>query len=158
MKNIDGLGLDLCKMQGALFVASKTLRCGSAVFIRRFMNSEVAERIDKLTIAYASDNQTSLLNEIESAYNDHPYGNEKYSDEELYWIGYIYRYWSYCYEKPSKNIYKTIGAREMRNLYYPYHSLDPLTAIERILESKEKTMQDSIEEGVKILRKIIKNK
>lgn len=157
MKKIDSFGLDLCKMQGALFVVSKNLASGSAVFIRRFMHSEVAERMDNGTIAFSSDNQESLLKEIEKEYNDHPYGKEKYADEELYWIGYTYRYWSYCYEKSSKSIYKISGAKKMRNLYYPYHSLDPLMAIGRILESKEKPAQDSIEEGVKILRKIIKN-
>ena len=157
MKDIDSLGLQLCKMQGDLFVASKRATGGSAVFIRRFMNSAVAKRMDDGTIAFSAEDKGALLAEIAAEYNNKEYGKEKYADEELYWIGYLYRYWSYCAETTSKCIYKTIGAREMRELYYPYHSLDPKQAIERIKEAKNAVREDEVEDGVKILRRIIHN-
>ena len=85
------------------------------------------------------------------------YGKEKYSEAELYWIGYIYRYWSYTYQKTSKQIYKFIKPKELRSLYYPYHSLDPAQAIERILEAKGVDEKDMTARGVEIMREIMKN-
>ena len=48
--------------------------------------------------------------------------------------------------------------KELRDLYYPYHSLDPSQAIERILEAKGKLENDLTQRGVEILRSIINNK
>ena len=48
MKEKDERGLKICRAQANLFVASLTLtECNSAVFLRRFMNSSVVERMDK---------------------------------------------------------------------------------------------------------------
>ena len=75
-------------------------------------------------------------------------------------MGYIYRYWAYTYEITTKEIYKIIKAKELRSLYFPYHSLDPKVAIERILESKniKKDENEIIKNGIKILRSIRLNK
>lgn len=70
-------------------------------------------------------------------------------------MGYLYRYWAYTYEISSKHVYKQMKANELRKLYYPYHSLDPAQAIERILESKGIEEEDYIEKGVRILREIL---
>ena len=84
------------------------------------------------------------------------YNGNKYSEPEMYWIGYIYRYWAYTSAKTSKQIYRIIKPKELRDLYYPYHSLDPAQAIERILEAKGINENDLTAKGVKILREIIK--
>ena len=64
------------------------------------------------------------------------YGSVKYSPNEMYWIGYIYRYFSYTYEKSSSQVYKIIKPKELRKLFFAYHTMDPSQAIERILEAK----------------------
>lgn len=43
---------------------------------------------------------------------------------------------------------------ELRDLYYPYHSLDCQAAIERILEAKGISSEDYISQGVEILRSL----
>ena len=48
--------------------------------------------------------------------------------------------------------------KELRQLYYPYHSLDPAQAIERILESKNLGEEDLTQKGVEILRRIMSEK
>ena len=53
----------------------------------------------------------------------------------MFWIGYIYRYFSYTYQKTSKQVYKIIKPKELRGLFLPYHTMDPAQAIERILEA-----------------------
>ena len=159
MRNIDENGLKLCRLQGKLFEDSLSLtECSSAIFIRRFMNSDAAIRLDNGSFLFESVSSGALVTELDKQYGRSEYGNERYSRDELYWIGYIYRYWAYVYQKSSKSIYKIISSKEMRNLYYPYHSLDPKMAIDRILEAKNAVEVDQIEKGVAILKSILKKK
>ena len=51
-------------------------------------------------------------------------------------------------------MYKLIKPEDLRKVYFPYHSLDPEQAIERIKESIQIDDEDDIKKGVKILRKI----
>ena len=46
--------------------------------------------------------------------------------------------------------------KELRELCYPYHSLDPAQVIERILEAKGEGEQDLTARSVKILREIMR--
>ena len=159
MKDFDERGMKLCRMQARLFVLSASkLKCSSPVFMRRFMLSGVASRMDRDSFLYESCTEDRILQEIEEEFGPTNYGKEKYSTEELYWIGYLYRYWCYTYEKSSKQIYKIIKPNELRQLYYPYHSLDPSQAIERILESKALGNEDYTRRGIEILRRIMSEK
>lgn len=156
MKNIDEIGLKLCKIQAGIFEKSVTeLECSSAIFVRRFMLSSVAKRMDDGSFLFESCSINEVFSEIENEFGKSNYGTEKISSEELYWIGYLYRYWCYTYQKTSKQLYKIIKMKELRTLYYPYHSLDPAQAIERILEAKgeSETEEDLIRKGVEILRR-----
>lgn len=158
MRKIDQIGLKLCKMQAEVFSASvKETNCSSLIFMRRFMNSRVAQRMDLGGFLFEACDVNQILQEIETEFGESSYGKEKYSEAELYWIGYVYRYWSYTYQKTSKQIYKLIKPKELRGLYYPYHSLDPAQAIERILEAKDLNEKDFTARGVKIMRDIMKD-
>lgn len=158
MKKMDSLGLKICSYQAKLFENSiEKTNCSSKIFIRRFMNSKLAKRMDRIGFIYDSLDVMDAMDEIENQYGESAYGVEKFSVEEMYWIGYIYRYWSYIAEKPSKEIYKLIKPEELRKLYFPYHSLDPLQAIERIMEankSEKESEMDDIARGVIALRKV----
>lgn len=158
MRKIDEIGLKLCKMQAKVFSASvKETNCSSLIFMRRFMNSGVAQRMDLGGFLFEACDVHQIIQEIETEFGESSYGKEKYSEAELYWIGYVYRYWSYTYQKTSKQIYKLIKPKELRGLYYPYHSLDPAQAIERILEAKDLNEKDFTARGVKIMRDLIKD-
>ena len=114
--------------------------------------------MDQDGFLYEACTSDGILQEIEEEFGATNYGREKYSTEELYWMGYLYRYWSYTYEKSSKQVYKLMKPKELRGLYYPYHSLDPAQAIERILESKNLGEEDLTQKGVEILRRIMSEK
>ena len=120
------------------------------------MNSQVAQRMDLGGFLFEACDVNQIFQEIETEFGKSSYGKEKYSEAELYWIGYMYRYWSYTYQKTSKQVYKIIKPKELRGLYYPYHSLDPAQAIERILEAKGDNEKDLTARGVKIMRKLMK--
>lgn len=159
MRAFDETGLKLSRMQAELFVLSASkLECSSPIFLRRFMLSKVAARMDQAGFLYEACTADGILQEIEEEFGATNYGREKYSTEELYWMGYLYRYWSYTYEKSSKQVYKLMKPKELRGLYYPYHSLDPAQAIERILESKDLGEEDLTQKGVEILRRIMSAK
>ena len=105
MKKIDEEGLKLCMLQAEVFADSLTVTlCSSPVFIRRFMNSEVAARMDRRGFLLESCDVESVLNEVDEQYGPTSYGRERYGREELYWLGYLYRYWAYTYEKSSKQV------------------------------------------------------
>ena len=159
MGKIDENGLRICRMQAEVFEQSlKKAKCSSPIFLRRYMNSQVAKRMDQTGFAYESCDIDSIFEEIDAEFGKSNYGKEKYGSEELYWMGYLYRYWAFTLEKNSKQIYKIIKPKELRELYFPYHSLDPSQAIDRILEAKNLREEDYIQRGVEILREMLYKK
>lgn len=158
MKKIDSLGLKMCSYQANLFEASiRQTECSSAIFIRRFMNSALAKRMDNVGFLFDSVEITDAINEVETEYGSSSYGVEKYSAEEMHWIGYIYRYWAYTGEKSSRQVYKTVKPSELKKVFYPYHSLDPAQAIERITEEMtpgQKNDSSDIAAGVAVMRRV----
>lgn len=137
MKTIDKDGLLLCELQAKTFELSvDKAEVSSAVFIRRFMNSNAARLLDGESVLALNTQPVDLLDMLEEQYGFSKYGSEKYSQDEMYWMGYIYRYYAYTYEQTSVNVYKIVKPKELRGLFLPYHALDPSQAIERILEAK----------------------
>ena len=115
MRKIDKDGLILCELQATVFENSiDKMDSSSEIFIRRFMKSKIVRKFD----------DGSVL------------GTVKYTRNEMYWIGYIYRYFAITYELTSAQVYKMVKPRELRNVFLPYHTMDPSQAIERVLEAK----------------------
>jgi hypothetical protein len=137
MKTIDRDGLLLCELQAKTFELSvDTVAASSAIFVRRFMNSKTAKWLDSGTILASNMQPADLLALVEEQYGPSGYGSEKYTYNEMYWMGYVYRYYAYTYQCSSVSVYKTIKPKELRGVFLPYHTLDPSQAIERILEAK----------------------
>lgn len=135
-KEIDNIGLTLCDYQSDLFEKSVNyLSCSSIYFIKTFMNSKIAKRIDNPAFLLESVDVTALLNDLNNQHKLNR-GKELYPTYVMKWIGYIYRFFSYTYNYSSKKVYEIVKPKELYALYEPYHSLDPKEAIERIIESK----------------------
>ena len=157
MKAIDRDGLLLSELQAKTFELSVArTEMSSAVFVRRFMNSKAAKWIDSGTFLSSNIQPADLLDLIEEQYGTSKYGSEKYTNNEMYWMGYIYRYFAYTYEMSSVRVYGVIKPKELRDLFLPYHTLDPGQAIERILEAKGllENEQDDIMRQYEIFRRI----
>lgn len=150
MKKIDKDGLLLCELQAKTFEMSiDATEVSSEIFIRRFMNSQISKSIDSCEILQTNMQAKDILERIEEQYGKSNYGSKRYTKNELYWIGYIYRYFSYTYGKSSVQIYKIVKPKELRALFLPYHTLDPSQAIERILEAKNLFIVDDKAEIVR---------
>jgi len=137
MRKITTDGLLLCKLQAETFeISIEKTDASSEIFIRRFMKSEIAKRLDNESILESNIQANDILDIINEEYGISNYGSVKYSKNEIYWIGYIYRFFAFTYDMTSAQVYKMVKPKELRGLYLAYHTLDPVQAVERILESK----------------------
>ena len=156
LKSIDRDGLILSDLQGEAFELSYSLTdCSTEVFIRRYMNSDIATWLDnKAILAYPYWGK-DLIDRVNEEYGVSNYGSNKYTKNELFWIGYIYRYFCYTYDISSRKAYRLIKPKELKAVYFAYHSLSPDQAIERILEAKGLLLndEDELRRQLNILRK-----
>lgn len=157
MKKMDKDGLLLCDLQGNTFELSLELTTTSSeIFMRRFMYSKVAKTLDNESVLQMNIQPKDIIKRIEEEYKESKYGSVKYTKNEMYWIGYLYRYFSYTYELPSTRVYKIVKPKELRGLFLPYHTLSIEQAIERILEAKgiKLNQEDEINRQFEIYKRI----
>lgn len=146
LRKIDKDGLLLCELQAKSFEESADSTSESSeIFIRRFMNSEAASLLDNGDILQTNLQAKDIIDRINEEYGVSKYGSVKYTKNELFWIGYIYRYYAYTYELSSVQVYKVVKPKELRGLFRPYHTMDPAQAIERILEAKNLALDEEAE-------------
>lgn len=92
--------------------------------------------MDNESILQTNMHEKDILDRIEEQYGKLEYGSIKYTHNEMFWIGYLYRYFCYTYELSSVQVYKIVKPKELRGLFLAYHTMDIAQAIERILEAK----------------------
>ena len=147
MKKIDKDGLILCDIQAKAFEISITaMNTSSEIFVRRFMNSKIAKEMDNLSVLQDNLQAKDILDRIDEEYGKSDYGSVKYTKNEMYWIGYLYRYFAYTYNMSSIQVYKIVKPKELRGLFLPYHTMDTAQAIERIIEAKGIAIDSADEE------------
>lgn len=146
MKKISKDGLLLCELQAETFEESiDKMDTSTEIFIRRFMKSKIAKQLDDESILEQNIQAKDILDLINEEYGVSDYGSVKYNPNEIYWIGYLYRYFSFTYELSSVQVYKIVKPKELRGLFLPYHTMDPAQAIERILEGKGMLIDEKTE-------------
>ena len=111
MKKINKNGLLLCELQASAFENSiDRMDSSSEIFIRRFMRSEIARRLDDGSILESNLQANDILELVDEEYGVTDYGTVKYTHDEMYWIGYIYRYFAFSYGLTSLwSLYIGIG-------------------------------------------------
>lgn len=157
MKAVDRDCKRLCDIQAELFERSVTqLNMSSEIFVRRFMNSKIANELDNESFLDDSKTIEDIFNELVDQYGKLNYGSKKYDRNAMYWTGYLYRCFAYTYELSSKQVYKLLPLKEVISSFEAYHTLDVEHAIERLLEAKNISFkeEDMITRGISILKKI----
>ena len=145
----------LCELQAKVFeLSARCSQDGSAVFVRRFMRSDLARRLDAMGSTLEASDAEQMVRDVDSEYGGKPYGSDRYPPNELHWMGYVYRYWCCMTGQSSKAVYKIVPARELKALYPAYHTLDPELAVDRIRSAKGESLteEDEIKRGVELLR------
>lgn len=123
------LQLQLCDIQGRLFVLSGTKGYDSVPFIKAFMKSDVAKGLDSKYNRMQWAGEEYLLAEIADT-SELTKGGTVYDKEVLYWTGYLYRFWHFNTGEDSKDIYRQAPAETMSRNWLIFHTRAPEVAIE----------------------------
>ena len=132
-KALGGFELQQCDIQGRLFERSLKKDLDSADFIEKFMNSQTCRFLDLPYDRLQWAGEEYIMEELLEETPVKRVG-EWYGDEELYWIGYIYRYWHYLTGEGSQMIYSQAKAERMKECYLGFHTIDSVMAIEDLKE------------------------
>ena len=133
VQTLDNFQRQLCDIQGRLFELSLKKELDSAEFIEKFMNSNTCEFFDlpydRLQWAGEEYILETLLDEVNISKK-----GKTFTIEEMYWIGYLYRYWHFYTKESSRDIYAQADSELMRSSYLGFHTLDATVAIENFKE------------------------
>lgn len=125
--------LKLCDIQGRLFVLAGNSDYDSISFIDAFMSSSVADSLDESYNRMQWAGEEYLLEDLADE-KQLKKGGTIFSDEALFWIGYIYRYWHILTGEPSKKIVRQASPKLMNESYLMFHTMSPEMAIEDLKE------------------------
>lgn len=131
---MNSLEIKICDIQGRLFELSLQVPYSSDSFIKAFMNSELALHLDSGYNRMQWAGEEYLLEELLAEQKEYMKEGEHYSQEILYWTGYLYRYWHYYTGENSKKIYRQAGVKTMKRNYMMFHTLDPEIAVDDLKE------------------------
>ena len=133
-KELSSFELQLCDIQGRLFELDLKENLEYPDFAEKFMNSETARFLDYPydRLQWAGE-EYILENLMEEAVLKQCRG-ENYSQEQVYWMGYVYRYWHFYTGETSREIYAQADAVQMAECYLGFHTLDVSMAIEDLKE------------------------
>ena len=128
--------LQLCDIQGRLFKLSAQRGISSADFVKVFMKSATAKALDSTYNRMQWAGEEYLLEEvIDEAGDRFEKPGDVYTDELIYWIGYIYRYWHYVTSESSKEIYKQAPVKVMKQNYAKFCMM----TLEEVIEILKET-------------------
>ena len=99
------------------------------------MRSRVAANLDEKYNRMQWAGEEYLMEEIQAECPDrHAKTGKVYTTEEMYWMGYLYRYWHFLTGESSLQIFRQASAITMRQNYLMFHTLDPELAVENLQE------------------------
>ena len=156
MREFDHNGLLLAEYQGKLFEKSSEMNCSSAIYIRRFLHSDLLQKLDENNPIFVSLDVNEGNNSILEQFGDSQYGKEKYSKNALFWMGYMYRYISYTREQSTKFIMQLFGHKQMNNVYFSFHTQDPEWCVQSLLEINN--LSEEVFDNNYRLKQIIKSR
>lgn len=154
MRKFNHEGLLLAEYQGKLFEKSSELNCSTAIFMRRFLHSDLLIKLDKNDQTLITFDVNEGIYSILEQFGDSNYGKVKYSKSALFWIGYMYRYISYTREQSTKFIMSLFNYKQMNDVYYSFHTQDPEWCIQSLLEINN--LSENIFDNNYRLKEIIK--
>ena len=130
---LSGFERQLCDIQGRLFERSLKRDLDSPDFINKFMNSKTCEFLDLPYDRLQWAGEEYILEDLLEETAVKPVG-ERFGNEELFWTGYIYRYWHCMTGESGREIYAQAKAHRMKECYLGFHTLDAVMAIEDLKE------------------------
>ena len=132
MNPLTSIEIKLCQLQAKIFEDSvKKTKYSSPIFIRRFMLSSIAKSFDEKTFLFQTVSIDETFDLLDEEFGMSNYGKIKYTEDQMFWIGYIYRCLSIKYNLSSKTVYNLFNAKEIVKYYNIGHTFDIVQAAER---------------------------
>ena len=157
MKPLSSIEIKLCQKQAKIFELSvDETKYSSPIFIRRFMFSSIAKSLDNKLYLYTTESEKDCFDTLDEEFGKSSYGKEKYSKDEMFWIGYIYRCIAIKYNLSSKSVYKLFKAKEIIKYYNICHTFDIVDAAERMMESIDYDNSPIEEKASRILKNLMR--
>ena len=155
MNPLDSLEIKLCQLQAKIFEASvKGTTYSSPIFIRRFMNSSVSKSFDENKYLFLSSSINDVFDTLDDEFGKSSYGTIKYSEDQMFWIGYIYRCISIKYNLTSKVVFELFNSKNIIKYYNIGHTFDIVQAAEWMIENIN--YNNNIEEkSLNIMRRLM---
>ena len=136
MKPLESLEIKQCQLQAKIFEASvKQTPYSSPIFIRRFMNSSVSKTFDEKKYLFLSSSITDVFDTLDEEFGKSSYGKIKYTEDQMFWIGYIYRCIAIKYNLTSKVVFELFNSKDVIKYYNIGHTFDIVQAAEWMMES-----------------------
>lgn len=156
MKPLSSIEIKLCQKQAKIFELSvdKT-EYSSPIFIRRFMFSSFAKLFDEKLYLFTTNSEEDCFDILDEEFGKSSYGKNKFSKDEMFWIGYIYRCICIKYNLSSKTVYKLFQANEIIKYYNICHTFDIVDAAQRMMESINYDDLPIEEKASKILKNLL---
>lgn len=127
------LQYSLANMQGKLFELSADEGFDSERFIKLFMTSSIAAKLDSEFDFLQWAGKEYIFEKMKAELGDSLIKSKSvYDKETLFWIGYVYRLWHFYTNESSKAIYKKASAKKMNVIYLNYHTMGVELAIETL--------------------------
>ena len=131
----NSFSLSVCKRQGNLFRECQyDFNADAFDFINKFMDSEIASDMDdELSPCHLwgiKQMGETLLHLTDVQIHSGVYVN----GEVLYWLGYLYRYWSCWLKTPSKKVIRQAPAKDICDWYEGLHTVGFKEAIYMIIQ------------------------
>ena len=156
MREFDHTGLLLAEYQGRLFEQSNNLDCSSAIYLRRFLHSDLLIQLDKNNLSSLSLDVNEGVSMIIEQFGTTNYGQNKMSKSALFWMGYMYRYIAYTREQSTKFVMKLFNYNQMNDVFYAFHTQDPEWCVRNLLELNNLT-EDVFDNNYR-LKKVIRSR
>ena len=135
LRTLSGFERQLCDIQGRLFERSLEKNLDSFDFIDKFMTSKTCEFLDMPYDRLQWAGEEYILENLQEETDINP-ADTAFGKEEMFWTGYVYRYWQLLTGESSKDIYAQADAKQMNDCYLGFHALDVAMAIDNLKEIK----------------------
>lgn len=132
LRNVDHLSYSLASSQARIFERSVALGIPSKTFVRSFLLSNEAKRIDDLNLDIAGLTEGEILDTISKRIKTRR--GEIYPFAVMHFMGYFYRMASYLTGHHSKDLYRQIKPEFLFKNYQTLHALSIEEAIKETFE------------------------
>ena len=127
---LTSLELQLCDIQGRLFELSLAKDFSSESFIKAYMKSKCAADFGLKYNRFQWAGEEYLLEEVTDECKESLVAGDKYTKDEMFWIGYAYAYWQILTGESSKKIVALASPKTMKAAYIGLHTIDVSLAVE----------------------------